>query len=157
MAEKPLPARLSRLRDGSVRGPDVMTDAVTIEAGIARKGRMKALIEEGEEELGLGVGGVDAGVLGEAVGEQGVRQRGVGFEVAGEEGEDGGVGGEVFHEDGGQLGEVGGAAGAGDVLQGGAAEDGVDGVAHFVEEGLDLVEGEEGGAVRVRGEGEVAD
>ena len=64
----------------------------------------------------------------------------------------------MLHQHRRQLGEVGGAAGAGDVLELGAAEDGVDGVAHFVEEGLDFSEGEEGGlAVGVCGRGEVAD
>ena len=50
----------------------------------------------------------------------------------------------MFHEHGGQFGEVGGAASAGDDLAIGAAEDGMDGVAHFVEDGLHVAEGEEG-------------
>ena len=57
------------------------------------------------------------------------------------------VSGEVFHQYGRYLGEVGTAPGTGHVLVPGPGQHRVHGVAHLVEEVLQLGVGEEGGAV----------
>ena len=49
----------------------------------------------------------------------------------------------MFHEDGREFSEVCRAASSRDVLESGAPEDGMDRVAHFVEEGREFGEGEE--------------
>lgn len=53
----------------------------------------------------------------------------------------------LLHEDGRKLNKVGGATGAGKVVEVGATEHRVHGVPHLMEEGLDLVQGKEGGRV----------
>lgn len=123
---------------------------------------MVCLVDEGHEDLGFVFDGAVDGAVGCAVkfhaSHHGFGQWGVGLPVAGVEGEDFWGGCEVFHEDGGEFGEVGCAAGAGDGLQASLAEDGVQGVAHFVEEGAHAVLAEKSGvAACAGGFGEITD
>lgn len=140
MAEEALPACL-----GGVFGSmgeilmDIVEDAGRVEGEVGYLGGVIGLVDHGEEDLVFCVDAFEAFGEGDAFFDEVVGEGAVCFPVAREEGEYGGIGGKVFHEGGWELGEVGGASGSRDVLEACSCEDGVDGVAHFVEESLDGV------------------
>ncbi|OSS46545.1 hypothetical protein B5807_08401 [Epicoccum nigrum] len=139
VAEEALPRGACGLGYAGVFVVHFVVDFGGVEVGLHGEGGVVGLVEHAEQDLALQFSVLVAVVDCYTVLEGFLGERGVGLPVTCVQAKDLGAECEVFHQNGGKFGNVGRATSARDVLKSSTAEDGVQGVAHLVEESSHVV------------------